>query len=738
MDATQIDALHRLALEMMMGGRPGQAVVLMTRALELARASDGGLTAAHAAIFGNLGNALQATGRSEVAIESYRSGLALAPDVAELHSNLGNVLLERGDVAAAIDSYRTALALKPQFPDCLLNLGNALSTLKQHALAVESYRAAVALRPAFPAALNNLGNAYQALGRTAEAVEALRGAAAADPQSVDIAVNLASALAATGAIDEAIERYRGIVAQHPDAAGAHYNLGNVLAGRGDEAGALDSYRRAVAVQPAYPEAHFNLAKLHERRGDRQAAEDAYRAALVHRPDLGGALFSLGNLMVEQGRFTEAAALSEHLTQLEPDNAEAHCLLGRAQAGVERFDDAVAGFRRALALKPDYAMAQYQLGQVLADCGQTAPAVAAFEAALALQPNFPEAHRSLGSLLQGTGDDAEAATHFAAALQLQPLITRPARAGTATFSVLMLLAPGRGNTPIDYFTRDVGYDSHILLFVPGVDYDADALHRRADVVFNLISDVDLGADLLAPAAALLQRIGRPVVNHPDRIRPTDRASIARRLAGLPDVVMPPTERYERAALARPVPGLALPVLLRPAGTHGGEGLELIDEPGEIAAEVAASPHGAFYLTHFVDYRAADGKYRKYRLMFVGDQILPYHLAIADDWKVHYYRTEMARHAWMRQEEAAFLNDAAAVFGERAFAALRAVRAAVGLEFFGIDCSLDRDGRLVVFEVNATMLIHDDREPEFAYKLAPVARIRSAVETMLAAARRTGLS
>jgi len=127
------------------------------------------------------------------------------------------------------------------------------------------------------------------------------------------------------------------------------------------------------------------------------------------------------------------------------------------------------------------------------------------------------------------------------------------------------------------------------------------------------------------------------------------------------------------------------------------------------------------------------FRKYRLIFVGDQILPYHLAIADAWKVHYYRTEMVRHAWMRQEEEAFLRDPAAVFDSVHFEALRAIRAAVDLEFFGIDCGLDRDGRLVVFEVNASMLVHaNDPEPEFAYKQAPVARIKRAFDAMLAAA------
>ena len=43
-----------------------------------------------------------------------------------------------------------------------------------------------------------------------------------------------------------------------------------------------------------------------------------------------------------------------------------------------------------------------------------------------------------------------------------------------------------------------------------------------------------------------------------------------------------------------------------------------------------------------------------------QILPYHLAIHNDWKVHHFRTDMADHSWMRQEEERFLENLGSVF------------------------------------------------------------------------------
>ncbi len=62
-------------------------------------------------------------------------------------------------------------------------------------------------------------------------------------------------------------------------------------------------------------------------------------------------------------------------------------------------------------------------------------------------------------------------------------------------------------------------------------------------------------------------------------------------------------------------------------------------------------------------------------------------------------------------------------------LRAIRDRIGLDFFGIDCGLDRDGTLVVFEVNASMLVHEHNEA-FPYKDPYVRAIKQAFDAMLA--------
>jgi hypothetical protein len=91
--------------------------------------------------------------------------------------------------------------------------------------------------------------------------------------------------------------------------------------------------------------------------------------------------------------------------------------------------------------------------------------------------------------------------------------------------------------------------------------------------------------------------------------------------------------------------------------------------------------------------------------------------------------MAEFEWMRAEEAAFLDAPESTFGPQAMATLDAIRRRIGLDYFGIDCALDPDGRVLVFEVNASMLIHLHNEG-FDYKTPHVMRIKAAFEEMLA--------
>ena len=130
--------------------------------------------------------------------------------------------------------------------------------------------------------------------------------------------------------------------------------------------------------------------------------------------------------------------------------------------------------------------------------------------------------------------------------------------------------------------------------------------------------------------------------------------------------------------------------------------------------------------FVDYRNDDGFFRKYRVMFVDGKPYACHLAISPRWMIHYYNAAMADHEWMREEEARFIANLDAVFTGRLRDALDEISAAIPLEYFGIDCAIARDDRLLLFEADAAMLVHGTDPPDlYPYKRAGFKRIKSAL-------------
>jgi len=224
-----------------------------------------------------------------------------------------------------------------------------------------------------------------------------------------------------------------------------------------------------------------------------------------------------------------------------------------------------------------------------------------------------------------------------------------------------------------------------------------------------------------------------------------------LGGIEDLVIPRVAQFAAAALRTPArdgllrdAGLTLPLLLRSAGKHGGETLERVTTGQELADHCASLPEGdTVYATAYHEYRSADGFYRKYRAIYVDGALFPYHLAISPHRVVHYFSAEMEAHPWKLDEELAYLDNADAVLGKRAMAALTAIARRLGLDYCGVDFALLPDGRVLLFEANATMLVHpEDEHGVLARKNPFVARILEAFDQLiwrnLPAARRWPLA
>jgi tetratricopeptide (TPR) repeat protein len=523
----------------------------------------------------------------------------------------------------------------------------------------------------------------------------------------------------------------------------HYNAGR-------NAAAIDAYRcglAAIAAEQTGRTPAETTAELHSKLGnafmvggDLESATANYSAALRLKPDQTSCWCNLGNICVQTGKPQDAIAYYLQALKISPTHWSSRSNLVQAVMAAKQFVIAKALLDELIAERPQDSMLHHQLGKAQFELENVEAALACFEQALALNPCDSDSLYWIGGIKQRLGDNEAAYAAYAKAAQIQPLIRRPAIKSPADFRVLALYAPFGGNTPTEYLFKHAAYDTDTLALFEQNQYDADTFKQGVDIVVNLLSDVDQAARVLPLAADLADRLGKPVVNDPRKIQRTTRDATAELLTGvagcrIPKILRQPQGSTLSAEDIRAAFPTASSILARPVGTHGGDDFDKIDGIAELTAYLAEPAATDRYFIEYADYTSADGHFRKYRFIFVDGEVLPYHLAIGNDWKVHHVSTDMANQEWMQREEATFLNDPTQVFNPAHYRALREIQQRIGLDYFGIDCSIDISGDLLVFEVNASMLVHDDNA-EYPYKDPAVRRIKAAFDAMLAKFARGG--
>lgn len=340
-----------------------------------------------------------------------------------------------------------------------------------------------------------------------------------------------------------------------------------------------------------------------------------------------------------------------------------------------------------------------------------------------------AHYLLWEVCQACGDPIAALDHLHQAIRRDPLQTREIPGAVPVRSVLALATPGdfQANLPLSLLLD--GSTRLHTLWITGDETAPPPVLPPIDTVFVGIGEDRRHAAALRAADALARAIGRPTINSGARIASLSRDGVCRLLDGMPDMVVPAQRAIDRARLRSERP--PCPFIIRPRASHAGLGLARIDDEAGLDQYLDdCAGTQTFYVAPFVDFRSQDGLFRKYRIVFVDRRPYPVHLAIHDDWAIWYYNAQMQRSAWKRDEEAGFLSDLSGALGARATRALHALGQRIDLDYVGLDCAVLPDGRLLVFEVETGMLVHDSDPPDlFAYKKPAVARIVDAVNTLL---------
>jgi eukaryotic-like serine/threonine-protein kinase len=336
----------------------------------------------------NLGLALKAEGKLDLAVEAYRKAIQLQPGFVEAHSGLGDLLEAQGKHDLAIESYRKAIQIRPDHAPAHTGLGTTLLAQRKYDLAVESYRKAIQIRPDFALAHKNLGAALQAQGKLDLAVESYRKAIQISPDDARAHYNLGNGLQAQGKTDLAIEAFRKAILLEPDFASAYHNLGASLGAQRKHDLAAEAFRKAIQLKPDLAQAHANLGSVLQAQGKLDLAVEAFRKAIEIQPDIANAHFNIGNILQAQGKHDLAVQAFRKAIEILPNNAKTHYNLGIALKDQGQFGQAAESYRKAIELKPDYAEAFCNLGLVLGTMGRFREALEYLERGHALGSSQP--------------------------------------------------------------------------------------------------------------------------------------------------------------------------------------------------------------------------------------------------------------------------------------------------------------------------------------------------------------
>jgi hypothetical protein len=348
---------------------------------------------------------------------------------------------------------------------------------------------------------------------------------------------------------------------------------------------------------------------------------------------------------------------------------------------------------------------------------------------------------LGAILMLNGKRQEGLDCQQDALRLNRLFRQPATGpAERPLRLLMLAVPGdfMANTPVQFLIEGSGVTLDTIYLSP--DGKMPDLVPPHDVLLVGIGESDESAPILRGLDETVTRWPRPVLNRPADVLKLAREKLAATLAPGRGLEVPVTVRADRAALKdlaegkiQPVDILgegAYPIIARPVGSHAGHGLSRLDAPATVNAYLQTQESEDFSISRFVDYRGADGLFRKFRIAFVGGRPFLCHVAIGRHWMLHYLNAGMAESAAKRAEEAALMAAFDIDFAARHREALADLAALGGLDYFAVDCAETREGRLLVFETDTAMIVHDMDPPDlYPYKAPQMRKIFRAFRELL---------
>ena len=190
-----------------------------------------------------------------------------------LYNLLGLIFTERKEINLAIESFKKGIAVDPNDASIYNNIGTAYKIKEDYISSEESFKKSIYIDRNNPETYNNFGNFYVELNQYTKAIKCYKNAILVNPKFYIAHYNLGVSYKATGKFDEAKKYLSDTIKLNPNFFTAHRILSQVINYKKDEVhfGILNNIYQNRSEEVGMGEIAFSLAKAYEDLNDFSAS-----------------------------------------------------------------------------------------------------------------------------------------------------------------------------------------------------------------------------------------------------------------------------------------------------------------------------------------------------------------------------------------------------------------------------------------------------------------------------------
>jgi tetratricopeptide (TPR) repeat protein len=330
-----------------------------------------------------LGRIHQSFGRSDQALQMFRTVLRLKPDQPMTHARLGQLYLDLDRNDEAEVHFRRYAELRPTDWLSLVGLGRVAMRRGDHEAALRFLKQAEQIGPNDAQVQRYLGRVYAAMGVDEKARSHFAAAASLPPglsldgrdplmREVDRVSGTVNAMVSrfermqhSGDWATMIELGEQIIRRRARDTAMMGNLASIYRKVGRFAEAHEMIDRALAITPDSARLRVIRAEVLLAEGKPEAAVVEARASLEIDGESSRAYNALGRSLFMLKRQAEAEAAMGRAAELDPDSPSIALVLGEVLVAGGKLDAAAECYRRVLEHQPGHELATQRLAAIAA-------------------------------------------------------------------------------------------------------------------------------------------------------------------------------------------------------------------------------------------------------------------------------------------------------------------------------------------------------------------------------------